>query len=161
MMEQEREVIMLGRLKCVEESGCFRCISHASDRKGYVVTWKNRKFIYGSRYVYELKNGIMPKGMVIRHTCDTPWCVNPEHLLIGTFKDNTRDMIDRGRRKGYMKLNPDSAKEIFNVGQSCRRGERENCAVSLATKYGVSRRTIFNVWHKEYWKSTLQGVGEL
>lgn len=37
-------------------------------------------------------------SVIIRHTCDNPPCCNPRHLLDGTLKDNTRDMIERGRR---------------------------------------------------------------
>jgi len=39
----------------------------------------------------------VPEGMVIRHRCDNPPCCNPEHLVLGTRRDNVRDMIERGR----------------------------------------------------------------
>ena len=39
----------------------------------------------------------IPEGMVVRHTCDNPACINPEHLVLGTCKDNTYDMLERKR----------------------------------------------------------------
>lgn len=47
---------------------------------------------------YELTYGPIPPGMVVRHTCDHPWCCNPGHLESGTQADNVHDMIERGRR---------------------------------------------------------------
>ena len=41
----------------------------------------------------------IPKGMVIMHSCDNKLCVNPKHLSLGTLKDNTQDMIRKGRAK--------------------------------------------------------------
>lgn len=49
------------------------------------------------RVSWELQNGPIPKGMKILHRCDTPRCVNPAHLFVGTMKDNTDDMVAKGR----------------------------------------------------------------
>lgn len=49
------------------------------------------------RYIYETKKGPIPEGMVLRHTCHNRLCVSPEHLKIGTKKENYRDMVDAGR----------------------------------------------------------------
>ena len=52
-----------------------------------------------ARYSFRLHNGIITRGLVVRHTCDNPPCVNPRHLISGTHADNVRDCIERGRRR--------------------------------------------------------------
>lgn len=49
------------------------------------------------RLAWAMHNGADPSGMVVRHDCDNPPCVNPEHLRIGTVADNAKDMVVRGR----------------------------------------------------------------
>jgi hypothetical protein len=46
---------------------------------------------------YEIHNGRVPAGLRVLHRCDVGMCVNPSHLFIGTAKDNTADMIAKGR----------------------------------------------------------------
>ncbi len=50
------------------------------------------------RALYEIINGPVPDGMVVMHRCDNPPCCNPRHLTIGTYKENTWDMMAKGRR---------------------------------------------------------------
>lgn len=52
------------------------------------------------RLAWELANGPIPEGMKVLHTCDNRRCCNPEHLKLGTAKDNARDRVDRKRTKG-------------------------------------------------------------
>lgn len=49
------------------------------------------------RVLWEIINGSIPEGLVIRHACDVPSCINIKHLLIGTQRDNMNDMKIRGR----------------------------------------------------------------
>jgi len=51
------------------------------------------------RVAYELTRGSIPLGYFVRHRCDTPACVNPDHLLIGTARDNVHDMYRRDRAR--------------------------------------------------------------
>lgn len=54
------------------------------------------------RYAWELdREQPVPRGLIVRHQCDNPGCVRPDHLILGTRKDNAQDCIERGRwRKG-------------------------------------------------------------
>ena len=56
-----------------------------------------RKMFKAHRFVYEECFGPIPDNMLVRHSCDNPPCVNPEHLLLGTPQDNMDDKMERGR----------------------------------------------------------------
>lgn len=56
-----------------------------------------RKLDHAHRMAYRLEVGQIPEGMLVCHKCDNKKCVNPDHLFLGTSKDNTQDMIKKGR----------------------------------------------------------------
>lgn len=81
-------------------SGCW--LWHGSCYKrgrpyGIVRRWR-RGQKYAHRLAYEAAYGPIPAGKVVRHSCDTPACVNPNHLVLGTQAENVADMDARGRR---------------------------------------------------------------
>ncbi|MES2359998.1 MAG: HNH endonuclease signature motif containing protein [Gemmatimonadota bacterium] len=80
-------------------TGCVLWAGFA-DRLGYCrTTWKGKEGTLVHRVAYEQVYGPFDPSLKICHTCDTPTCVNPLHLFLGTHKDNMRDMFAKGRAR--------------------------------------------------------------
>jgi len=95
--------------------------------------------------------GVDIDGLVIRHSCDNPPCVNPAHLSVGTKADNSADMVARGRsprgsRSGASKL---TERQVAEIRARQAAGELHRV---LAADYGVSRATITNIVTGRTWR---------
>lgn len=80
------------------ETGCWLWTgSRVNDNYGCANI--DYKQLLAHRLSYELHHGPIPDGQKVCHSCDTPLCVNPSHLFLGTQKENLEDMTQKGRRK--------------------------------------------------------------
>jgi len=87
-----------GRLEskiAVTDTGCHEW--QGSRLRGYGSFWMNGRLWRAHRAAWTLFRSPIPKGMCVLHTCDSPGCVNIEHLYLGTQKDNSQDRKRRGR----------------------------------------------------------------
>lgn len=80
------------------EIGCWEWIGRKSNY-GYGHFNLQRRTRWAHRIAYQLEFGDLRPGLVIRHSCDNPSCVNPAHLSAGSQRDNIHDQIDRGRHR--------------------------------------------------------------
>ena len=80
-------------------AGCWLWPFSTTSQIGYGQVWFEGKPRGAHRVAFVLNGGVIPEGMIVRHSCDTPLCINPEHLLIGSYADNSADMVARGRSR--------------------------------------------------------------
>lgn len=103
------------------------------------------------RVAYLLSKGD-PTGLFVCHSCDVRECVNPEHLFLGTPKDNMQDKVNKGRQAkgntcGLSKLTEDQVREIRRLHAELPRSQ-----TALAKRYGVSQVVIHFVLTRQTWK---------
>ena len=102
------------------------------------------------RLAYEAWVGPIGEGLVVRHKCDNPPCINPEHLETGTNKDNTRDMITRGRDRIVGSKNSRAKftdQEVLDIRMEYATGLTDQ--YRLARLFNVSQTTIGQIVRKE------------
>lgn len=80
----------------VNDNGCW-ILDSIPHGNGYVEVWVGAFKIFAHRASWAFYNGPIPEGMNILHSCDTPSCINPEHLFSGTQAENVTDMVTKGR----------------------------------------------------------------
>jgi hypothetical protein len=93
-----------GRVR--KTDGCWLWTGAVGD-SGYGQLLIAGRLVGAHRYSYAMVNGPIPGAMEVLHKCDTPPCVNPAHLFLGTQAENIQDMFNKGRaRPGGHALKP-------------------------------------------------------
>lgn len=136
-----QEASLLERLQFygwqVTGTGCWEWCGKR-DAAGYGVLNLDQVPHRTHRLAYETWVGSIPDGLLIRHKCDNPPCINPEHLETGTHADNARDKVKRGRAPRKL-----TEQDVLDIRREYGYGVLTQ--QMLADVYGVSRSTVGNV----------------
>lgn len=130
----------------VTETGCWLWTA-CTDRYGYGKFGVGGRVVKAHRYSWELANGPNPSCLHVCHKCDTPACVNPEHLFLGTPADNSADKVAKGRhafgsRASSAKLTGADAVEIYLA---------EGPQKLIADRYGIDPAMVSNIKRRKSW----------
>lgn len=158
------------------ERGCIEWPGFRNEAGYGIVTGGRGVRVRTHRLSWADTNGRSPGGLCVCHRCDNPACFNPEHLFIGTKRDNTRDMMAKGRmvpppvhrgathpgrlrpetrargeRNGNAKLTAEMALEIYRFPAGCTTTQRQ---------FGVSEYTVLSIRNGRIWRHVTGHTGE-
>ena len=141
---------------CPELGNCWEWTACLTDNGYGLIGITKGKNLRTHRFSWELTYGTIPIGLFVLHKCDNRKCVNPTHLFLGTKRDNTIDMISKGRggvppvlkgeEIGTHKLTLEAVNNI-----RCRYVRGQITMQKLADEYGVHVSHIHRILHKVSW----------
>tara|TARA_R110000751_G_C13691239_1_gene472360 strand:- start:309 stop:848 length:540 start_codon:yes stop_codon:yes gene_type:complete len=118
--------------------------------KGYGHLRRDGTMVLAHRAMFEMFVGPIPDGMFVLHKCDNPPCVNPEHLFLGTQKENMADKIAKGRGNHAKGEANSSAKlteaQVLEI-RSATEIHRE-----IGVLFGVAQQTVSNIKNRRTWQ---------
>lgn len=129
-------------------SGCHLWTARC-DKKGY--GWFKTRISserLAHRFSYLFYRGGIPPTMHVLHKCDTPGCVRPEHLFLGTNDDNCRDKVSKGRQA---KGESHSSAKLTSDDIIAIRADMRPCKI-IASQYGIDLSSIYSIRRGRVWK---------
>ncbi len=116
------------------------------------------------RTSWRIHRGDIPEGMHVLHKCDTPACVNPDHLFVGTHAENMADLKQKKRagwgdnsaeKNGMSKLTDDDVREIRRRYVRGHRARSGGNAKELGEEFGINYNYVSKIAMKKAWKSVV------
>lgn len=154
------------------DDGCWLWTGPVAGRGYGMITLeggRSAKRAYAHRLSWEWANGrAVPRGLMVLHSCDVPACVRPDHLRIGTAKDNADDARERGRlastdltrhpgeSNGRAKITAEQALEIRNLYRAAPRKVRirRGTLSQIASTYGITTTMVLLIAKRKNWRET-------
>lgn len=133
----------------------MECVEHSQKGVGlgYGTTSYQGKTVRWHRLIYCQHNNCTLdsiKGKLVRHTCDNPRCINPEHLRLGTQQDNMDDKVARRRQaRGTTHYDTHLSKDDVLF---IRSSKGVISAKALAKRFGIAIRTVYYILDGTNWK---------
>lgn len=132
-------------------TGCWLWLGRA--QKGYGYVSRDGKNLRAHRLSFEAYKGAIPDGYYVCHKCDTPACVNPDHLFLGTPGDNMRDMSRKGR--GTYPPGEANGRSKLTAAQVVAIRADNRTQQAIADEHGVARSVISEIRSGKAWRTTL------
>lgn len=139
--------------KTKEENGCWIWMK-GKDLYGYGRTTIKNTSISAHRASWIAWKGDIPDKIYVLHKCDNPQCINPDHLFLGTQKDNMKDMISKkrdlkakGENSGTSKLKNEQIEQIEQIRESIK------SSYDISKDFNVSASNIRAIRNNKTWKS--------
>jgi hypothetical protein len=136
------------------KDGCWEWRGNL-DAKGYGRFGVDYRIVAAHRFSYKISKG-EPGKLYVCHKCDNPCCVRPDHLFLGTYDDNMRDMREKGRgtkpptKRGEANLSSKLTEELVI---RMRKDRDAGASVDeLARRFGVGKSTVCRVVSGQSWK---------
>jgi len=170
-MPAKRDLLVRFNEKFVkDENGCWLWTAAIANNGYGVIGTGPHKVETAHRVSLKLYRQIDPGGNFVCHKCDVRRCVNPDHLYVGTVKDNARDLMERGRpyheirkhitpeverrrvrnlprgaahHRSSAKLTEDQARQIYAAAGSQQ---------SIAARFGVCQQTVSHIKQRKTWE---------
>ena len=129
----------------IPECGCWIWMGFVASKNGYGQYNREGKTLLAHRVAFEFKNGVIPKGLHVRHRCNMQTCVNPAHLLLGTHTDNMADRRAAGKYGGQYCGASIPAEIVFAIREKYI--PEIYTARKLAMEFGISKSQVLNIIH--------------
>lgn len=147
MVEQELKQKVLDRFIPEPMSGCWLWTGTCNNYRYGAIKHK-RKIFAAHRLSYEIHRGEVGTFCVL-HKCDTPECINPEHLFLGTNSDNTQDRNDKGRQASGSRHGRYTRPEKTVHGEKHHKAkftENDIREIRRSSENQITLAKIYNVW---------------
>lgn len=136
----------------VSPQGCY-LLNRSPSQRYVVFRWRGEDLL-AHRHIWEECFGEIPKGMCVCHKCDTPKCINPEHLFLGSHTDNMQDKCQKGRQaagdtNGRSKL---SSTKVEFIRANYKPYDATYGRRALSHLFGVDESTVDDAINYRNWR---------